>query len=275
MSVLKNRLQQQMCGDDAFLYHYTSLVSACKIIENNTLRLSNLKNTNDPLEFLSGEPFGFSSCGDIDYKKIFRELATSKKNRINFVRMICFCKDMFCSNEDWQNEKSQDFADNLLFKGWARSRMWAQYADNHNGVCLVFDKNEFKKCFDSLANNDIEILQDKDIIYTNYLAELESAMTDITNKTDILDIYSHFYLDEERKKYLFQKCQDYRDENEHRFCLINKTLKSPDESFFVNYGSSLKAVILGQRFSYSLKIQLPEEIEQFRIQWNYGRPSLW
>lgn len=25
-------------------------------------------------------------------------------------------------------------------RGWARSRMWAQYGESHRGVCLVFDR---------------------------------------------------------------------------------------------------------------------------------------
>src|SRR5581483_6101293 len=28
--------------------------------------------------------------------------------------------------------------------GWARARMWEQYAENHTGVCLVFAKDAFK-----------------------------------------------------------------------------------------------------------------------------------
>lgn len=259
-----------MTGDDSFLYHYTSLSSACKIFESNSLKLSNLTNTNDPLEFLSPEKCGFSSCGDIDYKKVFQELILSGQKRRNYVRMLCFCKDLFCTSEEWKNEKNQDFADNLLFKGWARSRMWAQYADNHSGVCLVFDKDEFKKCFDSLANNDIEILKDKKIEYTNYISKLESAMSPKGIQCD----YSDFYLESDRKDFLFYKCEDYRDENEYRFCLINRALKSPDEAMFVNYGVSLKAVIFGQRFSTSLNLATPDNVEQFKIKWKFGRPSL-
>lgn len=272
--MLKDKLMQSMYGDDSLLYHYTSLSSACKILESGSLKLSNLTNTNDPLEFLSPENFGFSYWGDIDYRKVFYELTLAGQNRRNYVRMLCFCKDLFCTPDEWKNEKNQDFADNLLFKGWARSRMWAQYADNHSGVCLVFDKTEFQKYFNALANKDIEILPDRAIDYTNYLTELETSMADINSGKRPIDDYSNFYLEEDKKKFLFQKCQDYRDENEYRFCLINRSLKSPDEAMFVNYGTSLKAVILGQKFSYILKLQLPKEIELFRINWCFGRPSL-
>ena len=274
MTNLEDRLQQPMTGDDSFLYHYTSLSSACKIFESNSLKLSNLTNTNDPLDFFSPENCGFSSCGDIDYKKVFQELRLSGQKRRNYVRMLCFCKDLFCTSEEWKNEKNQDFADNLLFKGWARSRMWAQYADNHSGACLVFHKSKFQKAFKSLSNDDVDILSDRAINYTNYLAELETSLEDINSGARVIYDYSSFYLEEDKKKFLFQKCQDYRDENEYRFCLINRALNSPDEAMFVNYGTSLKAVILGQRFSTSLNLATPDNVEQFKIMWTFGRPSL-
>ena len=274
MTNLEDRLQQPMTGDDSFLYHYTSLSSACKILESNSLKLSNLTSTNDPLEFLSPENFGFSYWGDIDYKKVLHELYLAGQKRKNYVRMLCFCKDLFCTPDEWKNEKNQDFADNLLFKGWARSRMWAQYADNHSGVCLVFDKEEFQKSFNALANENTEILLDRAIDYTNYLTELETSMADINSGKRTVDDYSNFYLEDDKKKFLFQKCQDYRDENEYRFCLINRALKSPDESMFVNYGASLKAVILGQKFSTSLNLATPDNVEKFKILWTFGKPSL-
>lgn len=272
MSDLESILKQEYYGDDSLLYHYTSLSSACKILKSGSLKLSNLTNTNDPLEFVDFS--GFASSLPIgkndDFERILCELRISSERRRNFVRMLCFCKDLFCTSDEWKDEKNQDFADNLLFKGWARSRMWAQYADNHSGVCLVFDKDEFKKCFDSLANNDIEILKDKKIKYTNYIAKLESAMSPKGIQCD----YSDFYLESDRKDFLFYKCEDYRDENEYRFCLINRALKSPDEAMFVNYGVSLKAVILGQRFSNCLKLETPDNVEQYQINWKFGRPSL-
>ena len=125
-----------------------------------------------------------------------------------------------------------------------------------------------------LKNENTEILLDRAIDYTNYLTELETSMADINSGKRTVDDYSNFYLEDDKKKFLFQKCQDYRDENEYRFCLINRALKSPDESMFVNYGASLKAVILGQKFSTSLNLATPNNVEQFKIMWTFGRPSL-
>ena len=40
---LNERLTNNTSGDDSLLYHYTSLNSACKILETKTLKLSNDK----------------------------------------------------------------------------------------------------------------------------------------------------------------------------------------------------------------------------------------
>ena len=276
MSKLKDNLLDEYHGDDSLLYHYTTMKSACKILESNKLRLSNLLNMNDPLEFCRPKGLGFNGI-DESHKDAFKDLQLSLKERENSVRLLCFCKDEFFNQEEWNNEKAQTKAANLLHKGWARNRMWAQYADNHKGVCLIFNRAEFKTEFEKMKNQSkhIKILADRKITYTNYLHELESEMTDEINTKTHDGNFRHYYLDDERLKYLFYKCEDYRDELEYRFALIDSTLKSPFEEKFIDFGKSLKAIIFGQRFSNIVRFSLPQDIEQFRIDWNCGIPMLW
>lgn len=273
MTELESLLIDNIRGNDMLLYHYTSLDSSLKILESNRLRLSNLANLNDPLEFHNFGGFGFNGfCNNIS--KVLDELVASLKERENTVRLLCFCKDEFCNQSECQNEKAQHKADNLLHKGWARSRMWAQYADNHKGVCLVFNKPEFKTEFEKKRNNHIKILDDRQITYTNYLHELESEMTYELNTKNSDETFYHYYLNEKRLQYLFLKCEDYRDEIEYRFALIDDSLKSSADEVFVDFGKSLKAIILGQRFSTFIKVVPPFDVEQYRIHWNYGIPEL-
>lgn len=276
MTELGSKLLNRYKGNDSLLYHYTSLESACKILEFNSLRLSNLLSVNDPLEFCRPNGFGFNGYGE-NIGKIMDELNQSLTERENTTRLLCFCQDFFCSQGDWNNEKSQNKAANFLHKGWARNRMWAQYADNHKGVCLVFDKNEFTKAFGKIKDKNpaIKILNSKKIDYTNYLDELQSELTDEINVKNKSNDYSHYFLDEDRLKYLFIKCEDYRDENEYRFAVINSSLKSPADEFCVNFGTSLKAVIYGKRFSPNPRLSISKDIEQYTIDWNCGIPELY
>lgn len=74
--------------------------------------------------------------------------------------------------------------------------MWAQYADNHNGVCFVFSKSEFTQQFEALKerSTNITILPSKKIFYTNDFRELEKTMSELNENHDLLKDYSDFYL---------------------------------------------------------------------------------
>ena len=78
--------------DNTILYHYTSLSGFMGIIGDETIRFSELKNSNDLRESLN-------KCG---YK------------------YVCFCL----------GDKN---------RGFDKPRMWAQYGDNNNGVCIGFN----------------------------------------------------------------------------------------------------------------------------------------
>ena len=270
MMFMKDKLIDNTISDDTLIYHYTSFNSACMILDTKRVRLSSLVNTNDPLEFMD------KSLNIIEHdihnttRTIDCELNKSFVERQNIVRLLCFSVDFPCIGE----EKNQEYTGNLLFKGWARSRMWAQYADNHRGVCLVFDKDEFRKDFGKLRNDDIEIFHDQKITYTNNLSDLDENMTHVSNNDKIDGSFEHFYLDEKRRKYLFQKCEDYRDENEYRFVLADKKLKSPNEEKYVEYTTSLKAIILGPRFPKNIRFSKLSGVEVYQINWEYDGPYL-
>ena len=262
-------------NNDTFLFHYTSLDACCSIIESKQLRMGNLANTNDPLEFC-----GFPSpcfIGDIetsDMAKKFSENQEAQNLRNKAIRILCFCQD-FTYEELKEGKYTQIFAANFLNKGWARVRMWAQYADNHKGACLVFDKAKFQQQFKKLEKDDVRLKEQK-ITYTNIFADFESIMTLEITEVDIEKDFSEFYLDEKRLSFLFRKCEDFHDENEYRFCIIDKTLQSLDEIVSIDIGNSLKAVVLGARVSHAIRIEplFGNPIEQFRIKWNFGMPEL-
>ena len=42
----------------------------------------------------------------------------------------------------------------------------------------------------------------------------------------------------------------------------------------VPFGKSLKAIIYGERFSRMMKLDVPDDVEQYRIHWVFGTPRL-
>lgn len=258
--------------DDSLLYHYTTPEAACKIIKSNCLRLSSLRNTNDPLEFLNPTLIGFDN-GIPNKNEIYNDLKHSLNERTRFVRFICFTIDSGINK--CEDRHCQSFHNNYFLKGWARNRMWAQYAKNHEGVCFVFDKEIFTKQFYLLETDGVEILNAQKINYTNNFENLQNDMTSISSIMIGKTNFKNFYLDNDRKKYIFQKCEDYRDENEYRFALIDRNIKKQNDEKYVDFGTSLKAVILGQKFSNKEKLKLPTNVSVFQINWECGYPDLW
>lgn len=81
--------------------------------------------------------------------------------------------------------------------------------------------------------------------------------------------------------YLFQKCEDFEDEQEFRLLLINKKLKDSKEIVSFSIANSICGVITGAKFPKENELTLQKaikccnpEIKHFYISWHYGMPDL-
>lgn len=243
--------------DFPLLFHYTSLEATCKIIESNNLKLGSLSRTNDPLEFCKF--YDYELIGNLSGKEISK-IRQEEEQAKAASRILCFCHDIIFHSDDKNKEypltikeTDQTICSNYLYKGWGKVRMWAQYADNHRGVCMVFDKDELLAEFEKLKNDGITTHHER-INYSNDFSKLDNRRF----KGNEIN-------------YLFQKCEDFRDENEYRFC----TIGTKQEVSF-DFGNSLKAIILGERVNYLIKINSPycNSIKQLKIKWRCGLPIL-
>ena len=127
-------------GHDA-LFHYTRLATAIeKILAERRLRLSLMKDTNDPREYQ------FKLLGMTG--RALPPEAEGLYNRCHPVldritrfecRVLCFC-----TNEKARIlQKNGDFLEDPIpsTSGWAKSRMWSQYGESQHGICLVFSRS--------------------------------------------------------------------------------------------------------------------------------------
>jgi hypothetical protein len=88
-------------------------------------------------------------------------------------------------------------------------------------------------------------------------------------------------LTSEKIDFLFQKCQDFRDEQEFRLLLINKDLKETNELVSFSITDSLCGIIPGVNFPKENELSLKKAVEYCNpkikwlpIWWNYGMPHL-
>ena len=252
-----NPTEKNMC-----LFHYTAYSSALNILLSQRLRLGSLENMNDPLEFEDhhGQPVMYQGERfEKEYEEtaLDYEGAVSEKERS--VRFASFSMDRYpCCNN--------------FSKGWARSRMWAQYADNHKGVCLVFNKANLIKAFESSFKNVASRTNCREINYTNILQPLGDALSRPCKSL----------LAEDKIEFLFQKCEDFRDEQEFRLLLISTDLKDSKEVVSFSIADSICGVITGARFPMENKPALKKAVEScnpaikiFPMSWHYGMPGIW
>lgn len=136
------------------VYHYTTMRTALDhILPSHSLKLGSLGDTNDPREtkgwsmpilFVSGElPQPDNSReGSRRYFEAMDQIL-SVPNRIRREEWWVVC--LTCDDDKIHGPSR---------KGYARPRMWAQYADNHRGICLEIDGLALHQAVLSASNHN-------------------------------------------------------------------------------------------------------------------------
>jgi hypothetical protein len=136
---------------------------------------------------------------------------------------------------------SQNFTKNNKFCecGCNHPRMWAQYADNNKGACVVINEKRFIEKNKSILNSifwKIDNVKYEPDIYNE-------------NLTDFLNP-KHF-LEKNYKKIFFQKYNDWEQEDERRlFCI--------GEPNFLSIDNCIEFICLGNKFENKYYNQLSD-----------------
>jgi hypothetical protein len=138
-------------------------------------------------------------------------------------------------------------------KGWSRARMWEQYAENHAGVCLVFDQERLK---------------------VNVTADLERQLGIRPYHRDVE--YSQTGGESYINLPLAQFPEEIDDafvQHEYRFVIT----ASPDEPLYVDYGDALVGVVVGWKMPdwerpAAIEAAHMVGIAPVEMNWRMGRP---
>ena len=204
MYLLRNENQ----GRDMFLYYYTSDTTFFKILDNLRIKTSRFNEVNDldeaNLDFLGRYWF--------KHHKI-KEFINNKCRFVSFVH------------------------DNPFIEGTSHPRMWAQYANNNKGVCLVLNREkilcECKKLFgdESFKIGNIQYSYSK-----LSPKELEKEIEDSCKSLDAESIIKKYY-----QGLLLTKHKDWEQEFETRLLLFNEIDWFPIDG-------CLEGICLGRKF---------------------------
>ena len=196
-----------------YLYHYTGAdIARDFVLKNRTLKLGRILDTNDPRETKDWEfnlwTAGAHDTGQYKMAETSRWLSSALKSN---VRIACFCQDRAPLTGDHVGE--------ILQRGFAKPRMWAQYGRNHSGVCLVFDR---EKLLDSVRKNlNGNTCWVGNVSYRDHFIVRALTRNEFMIDVDELELvgpdrYAANHLVRHHDELFFEKLQDWRDETEWR-----------------------------------------------------------
>lgn len=265
-----------MNGKQKKLMHFTKATTVMDcILKNKTLRFNNLRNVNDPRESKNW-PFKIFCFYEQNSTKFNKELLEELHNYVmNHILISCFAT--LDNYDDW-NEVNHDM------------RMWSQYAENHTGVCIIFNKNKLENAINQHLNDDMNLLQ-KEIDYIPHInlkkqilkntdpfghPFLNPECTDpyMINLERLLKLgipsYMELHINYFYKELFFTKKECWRDEREYRYLIYTKENK---EFVDIPIENCIDAIILGNDFPLDYYNQLFDFSDQldFKIYRIYSR----
>jgi Protein of unknown function (DUF2971) len=244
-----------------YLYHYTRVLTLPKI-GRGALRFGAYSTMNDPWESLDVHPteMGLISSGQSTISR--RDplmLTTGEKDRfestdwtyeINNVRrqvkVGSFSADGdgdLRSLHTREHFRPHSVADRLQgMRGFAHPRMWAQYADNSHGICIVFRREALIAAFESQC-------QSGNLAYA--LGPVDYASPDYGMSLGFIDIGmllehgGRGVIIDNYESALLSKHEDWSHESEFRLLVIDE----PSNAFMLPIGPECVAgVVVGPRF---------------------------
>ncbi len=230
---------QYLKEESKYLYHYTSIDKAVDfILKDKTLMFNSLRGSNDPKEFKNWK-FDFhtgdgASPSHDESMKLWKVISEEVKSKC---KVLCFSKD--------KPGLGNDFFNDIYLRGFAKSRMWAQYGDNHKGVCLIFNKQRIETLVTEQFGSIAELYA-ADIQYKNRPLKGDIFKSPYTLRYQLLKelgvseyVKRHIYT--HNNELIFEKSLDWRDEDEYRYMMLIDSTNNQ----YLKYGNALCAVVFG------------------------------
>lgn len=195
------------CGDGT-LFHFTKYENFEKIFESLTLRPSSFENLNDLNE---------GNVGNMDMSKNFWVMYRAGK----YIKERCHILS-FSQNYDY---------DGWVQEGTNHPAMWAHYAENSKGVCIVIDKDTF--------------IKKNQAIFDRYFYKFENVEYDFFNtpnddKINYNATTPEDFIKDNWKTLFFLKHKDWENECEHRLFVM-------DYSGDFSIDRCIKYIVLGSK----------------------------
>ena len=231
-------LYEEDFNSDRFLYHYTNFSKALKILCGKQLKFSKLNLMNDTME-AKPKIFFDDQTDSSAFKNIVQYF---RHTNSQYLQLLCMSQD---SKEKLTTDKKHVYYSDYSGRGFALPRMWAQYADNNNGVCFIFDKSKLvSKIKDTL---DVGLIFDGDVRYISNFEQIDLNLMGVVDHvkkasggTTLFRNIKEIDFLKRHKNFVdynyFRKLKDWEHEQEYRF------LAYGDEDYYIH---DISEVIVG------------------------------
>lgn len=263
---------------DHYVAHYTQCKTAVDLIlKNRHIRLGPLTATNDPRETKTWR-FAVGTSGHYEISPSSKELDALSKRNPDFDRILKHGCKIFCVSQDAENAFKQDISN----RSYGKPRMWAQYAGNHTGVCLLFDKLILHKTLESTFGQQniwcdpVQYGDFHDVGVPGWMEHMDAFQLSADDiGTYGLETVLRKHREKHYRVFFFRKNKDLEQESEYRWIIRGNT----NDPEFIPIEDVLRAILLGIDFPID---RLPE-IHQYcmetdtclsRIVWLNGMPGV-
>lgn len=254
------------------VFHYTKYEIALEaILYTQKLQLGQIGLTNDPYET---KFCGFAIFGNPKSQNEILEI-TYEANRIKREEWKVLCVSQ--NHSDLKPQNSDKPERNHFLYGYTRSRMWAQYAGNHSGICLVFNGTKLDQKINEELSGRCKVFHGsvtyQDILERKSMEATQIDILKIRNKGLAEGLRSHFY--EHCDGMFLRKSKDWEAETEYRW-LVHNTHNSPE---YIDIKGAIKEIIVGVDFPKVYEPSLIElsrnlEIPAGKLNWSSRMPYL-
>ena len=230
------------------LYHYANPETLQLILGSKSIRLSSLARMNDARESRKWYPsLRVDVEGGVTNDEHRRWLTQIDEALRQRAKVACFTGDRFPSGP---GEDGDEF-----HRGYARARMWDQYADHHEGACLIFDQGV-------LVQQAEHALGGHNAVRFGRVSYIDRRVGDAKgmlrfNASDLrrgVAEAAEQYLDSNWQELLLTKNLDWASEEERRILFVEPGSIETIREF--NFGGSLVSVVLGESSKPELQAQV-------------------
>lgn len=257
--------------------HYTKKNTALeKILREKKIKFGLLGLTNDPKESKMRQ-VNLISIGRMYYDRDLEPKVKEESYRIISSEWKVLCMTQSSEARKFKNPNKNEIMSRFRH-GYNRPRMWAQYAENHSGVCLIFDGKKLHTNISSSLDETSQLFKGA-VNYENFSAFVSRPMESFDLLIKSRDpikftetIRAHYLLHYEH--YFLSKYPDWQGESEFRW-LIHNTSFDP---IYVDIEDALKGVIVGSDFLTEDEATIVSICKELRVdvgkmEWVNGLPE--